>query len=182
MGCALLLGVAILLWHAPLLSQDPRPMAGPPPDASRPRLSAFTQAPTGAACRECDEVVSRVLLLLPERPNAIVVIDADRLSPALRQKIETAEGFVTPGERTVYLKKQALTFQRALTSGGIWDYAVAAVVWHEMAHIAGADEAEAQRREEQLWTRFTISRQVDVGRGLWYLRDLRKRHPNDRRH
>src|SRR5262245_37539095 len=88
-----------------------------------------------AACRECDEVVSRVLLLLPERPDAIVVIDADQSSRALRQKIENVEGFVTEGKRTVCLKKQAFTFQRALKRGGIWDYALAGIVWHEMAHI-----------------------------------------------
>jgi hypothetical protein len=49
------------------------------------------------------------------------------------------------------LKKQGLTFDHALEGAGDWDYALAAIIWHEMAHINGADEAEAQRQEEQLW-------------------------------
>ena len=103
---------------------------------------AVAGPPTRAqvACRECDRVVDRVLRLLPERPEAIVVIDADRSTPALRQAIENSEGFATEGERTVYLRKQAPMFQRALQGASIWDYALACMVWHEMAHIAGADE------------------------------------------
>jgi hypothetical protein len=63
---------------------------------------------------------------------------------------------------------------------GIWDYALAITVWHEMAHVAGADEAEAQRQEEQLWREFVVSGKVDAGRGLAYLRLLRNRRVNDR--
>jgi hypothetical protein len=46
-----------------------------------------------------------------------------------------------------------------------------------MAHIAGADELEAERREEQLLTRFIVSGKVDASWGPWYLQGLRKRHP-----
>jgi hypothetical protein len=46
-----------------------------------------------------------------------------------------------------------------------------------MAHVAGADELEAERREEQLLTRFIVSGKVDASWGLWYLQCLRKRHP-----
>jgi hypothetical protein len=147
----------------------------------RPDVSvAGPPAPARAACRECDEVISRVLLLLPERPDAIVVIDAARSSPALQQAIEIAEGFVTAGSRTVCLKKQGFIFQHALKLRGIWDYVLACVVWHEMAHIAGADEPEAQRREEQLWTQFIHSRKVNAGPGLRYLQLLRRRHRKSR--
>jgi hypothetical protein len=51
------------------------------------------------ACRECDEVVSRVLALLPERPDSVVVIDVDRSSRSLRQRLENTEAFVTVGKR-----------------------------------------------------------------------------------
>jgi hypothetical protein len=40
-------------------------------------------------------------------------------------------------------------------------HALAAIIWHEMAHIAGADEAEAQDHEEKLWTRFVRDKLVD---------------------
>jgi hypothetical protein len=55
-------------------------------------------------------------------------------------------------------------------------YALAAVIWHEMAHIDGADEAEAQRREQILWTRFLRDDRVSTVAGLRYLKAL-----NDRR-
>jgi hypothetical protein len=136
-------------------------------------------APAQVACRECDQVVDRVLRLLPERPDAVVAIDTDRSTPALRQAIEDSEGFSTEGQRTVYLRKQAPLFQRALRGASVWDYALACVVWHEMAHIAGASELEAQRREEELLTQFIVSRKVDATWGLAYSQRLRKRHPEE---
>jgi hypothetical protein len=58
---------------------------------------------------------------------------------------------------------------------------LAAIVWHEMAHIAGADETEAQRRQEDLWRQFIICRKVETGAGVRYLQTLRKRHPDETR-
>ena len=145
-------------------------------DATRPTITPHTVF-TARLCRECDRVVDRVLRLLPDRPEATVVIDADRSTPALRHAIENFEGFATMGERTVYLRRQGPIFQRALKGESIWDYALACTVWHEMAHIAGADEREAQRREEQLLTQFIGASKVDATWGLRYLQRLRKRHP-----
>jgi hypothetical protein len=73
------------------------------------------------------------------------------------------------------LKKQGLTFDRALEGAGDWGYALAAIIWYEMAHINGADEAEAQRQEEQLWQQFVVGGQIDAGKGLGYLALLRNR-------
>ncbi len=143
--------------------------------------SGSPQSPARPSCRECDQVVGRVLRLLPKSPEAIVVMDADRSTPGLRQAIENFEGFATEGERTVYLRKQGPIFRRALQGASIWDYALACTVWHEMAHIAGADEREAQRREEQLLTQFVVARKVDATWGLWYLQLLRKRHSEETR-
>jgi hypothetical protein len=47
---------------------------------------------------------------------------------------------------------------------------------HEMAHIDGADEAGAQRREEGLWKRFVMDGRVDRVTALRYLKLM-----NDRR-
>jgi hypothetical protein len=126
-------------------------------------------------CAECERVVARAVKLLPQRPHRVVVVDADSVPPALRRRIQLAEGFVTAGDDTVYLKKQGLTFHQALRGAGNWDYALAAVIWHEMAHINGADEAEAQRQEELLWRQFIVERRIDAGAGLRYLALLRKR-------
>jgi hypothetical protein len=119
--------------------------------------------------------VARVQKLLPRRPDRIVVLDAARQPLVLQRRIEEAEGFVTIGDSTVYLKKQGSTFQRALLGEGIWDLVLAIIVWHEMAHVAGADEAEAQLREEQLWRQFVLERRVDSRRGMNYLTLLQNR-------
>jgi hypothetical protein len=126
-------------------------------------------------CGECERVVARALKLLPRQPQKVVVLDPDSVPPALQKGIEKAEGFVTTGEKTVYLKKEGLTFHHALQGAGVWDYALAAIIWHEMAHIDGADEAEAQRQEELLWQQFIVARRIDAGAGLRYLALLRKR-------
>ena len=130
-------------------------------------------------CPECDEVVVRVLRLLPKQPESLVVVDLDRSGRALREKYQHVEGFVTTGGHTVYLTKQSAIMQKALAGPGIWDYALAITVWHEMAHIDGADEREAQLREEELWKEFMRQQRVDANRGLNYLKLLQKRHEDN---
>lgn len=138
-------------------------------------LARETTAQAPPDCPECDRVIARVERLLPRRPERIVVLDASRQPPALQRRVEEAEGFVTVGSTTVYLKKQGSTFQQALRSAGIADFALAIIVWHEMAHVAGADERGAQLQEEQLWRQFVLERRVDPARGLNYLTLLRNR-------
>jgi hypothetical protein len=72
-----------------------------------------------------------VLRLLPERAEAVVIVEDERTTPGLRQALEHFEGFATEGDRTVYLRKHGRIFQRALGGASIWDYALACVVWHE---------------------------------------------------
>jgi hypothetical protein len=108
----------------------------------------------------------------------VVVIDADGVPPAPKRSIQWAEGFVTAGDVTVYLRKQGMIFRHALRGASEWDYALAAVIWHEMAHISGPDEVEAQRQEELLWKQFIVERRIDAGVGLRYLAVLRKRRPS----
>jgi hypothetical protein len=123
-----------------------------------------------------DAAVQRALKLLPKRPERIVLLDYHKASPAMREKLSQVEGFVTDGP-TVYLKKQGFALERASKGPGFFDYIVAINIWHEMAHIAGADEPEARRQEEELWKEFIVSKKVDTGRGLVYLDLLRKRPP-----
>jgi hypothetical protein len=51
-----------------------------------------------------------------------------------------------------------------------------AIIWHEMAHLGGADEREAQRKEEGPWKRFVVEKRVDQVTALRYLKLM-----NDRR-
>lgn len=57
-------------------------------------------------------------------------------------------------------------------------HALASVIWHEMAHIRGRNEAQARRAEEDLWTRFIRDGQVDPVVGLRHLSALKGR-PHD---
>jgi hypothetical protein len=132
------------------------------------------QAAPGEA--DFERVVARVLKIVPQKPSRVVVIDRDSASPSLRERITEVDGFVTTGESTVYLTKQGSTFQLALRGPGISDYALASIVWHEMAHIAGAGELVAQCREERLWLQFIVERRFDQAQGLRYLSLLRARH------
>jgi hypothetical protein len=85
------------------------------------------------------------------------------------------EAFVVAGDRTVYISKRSSTFRHALRERGMWDYVLASIIWHEMAHLAGANEQEAQSREEDLWRQFVVAGKVDGGKGLAYLQLMTKR-------
>ena len=139
------------------------------PDVGR----AVVQSPPD--CPECDRVVARVRKLLPRQPERVVVLDASHQSQAMRRRIEESEAFISVGETTVYLKKQGSTFQLALGGEGIADFALAIIIWHEMAHIGGDNEEQAQLQEEQLWRQFVLGRRVDSSRGLNYLKLLQNR-------
>jgi len=52
----------------------------------------------------------------------------------------------------------------------------AAIIWHEMAHLGGADEREAQRKEEGPWKRFVVEKRVDAVTALRYLKLMDDRH------
>jgi hypothetical protein len=54
-------------------------------------------------------------------------------------------------------------------------FALASVIWHEMAHGEGKDEREARRREEELWTSFVRDQRIDQGTALRYLDALTRR-------
>jgi len=58
----------------------------------------------------------------------------------------------------------------------IHTYMLAAIIWHEMAHLGGADEREAQRKEEGLWKRFVVEKRIDAVTALRYLKLMDDRH------
>jgi hypothetical protein len=146
--------------------------------ADLPSTTGQTAVSSDPPCSACDDVVRRVLPLLPKAPVSVVVIDASRATKVLRDSLVGVEGFVTKGSQTVCLTKQGSTFTHALNGPGIWDYALAIIVWHEMAHLEGASEREAQAKEEALWLEFVTNEKVDANRGLAYLGLLRKRVPD----
>jgi hypothetical protein len=121
-----------------------------------------------------EKAVSRAVRLLPRQPDQIVIVERDNQS-RFRKGKAYVEAFVADGERVIYLVRQGVTLQAALKGPGIYDYVLATVLWHEMAHIDGADEAAAQEAEEQLWMQFIVAQRVDSARGLQYLALLKNR-------
>jgi hypothetical protein len=131
-------------------------------------------SPVNAGPSPYDEAIARALRLLPRQPDKIEVVERDERS-RVRSGIPHVEAFVNRGGRIVYLIRQGVTLQETLKGPGIFDYVLATVIWHEMAHIDGADEVAAQEAEEQLWREFIVSQRVDRTRGMKYLDLLQKR-------
>jgi hypothetical protein len=121
------------------------------------------------------EAVGRALRLLPRQPLKVVIIEADAAPHLLQKNARHIQAFVIPGNRAVYLLRQGVSLQQALKGPGVFDYVLATVIWHEMAHIDGADEVHAQMEEEKLWTQFVVARRVDADQGLRYLALLKNR-------
>jgi hypothetical protein len=113
-----------------------------------------------------EEAVQRALRLLPKQPEKIEIVDDGQGG---------VDAFVRSGKRIVYVRRAGDTLRHAARGPGVFDYVLAVTIWHEMAHLDGADEGEAQRREEQLWTQYVVEGRIDRERGLRYLRLLAKR-------
>ena len=94
-------------------------------------------------------------------PDRIEVVAADEVLPEIRDRIHRKFGFVLKGSRTIYLIRDSAIIREADRSGGPYLFMLAAVIWHEMAHADGLDEAQARRREEELWRGFVSTRVVD---------------------
>jgi len=130
----------------------------------------------GAAGDNYERAISHALTLLPRRPARIVVLDASQASSEVRKKIRNVQAFVTAGDSAIYLVKQGTVLQEAVQGSGVYDYMLAAIIWHEMAHLEGADEQNAQLKEEQLWMEYVRQGQVAAETGLRYAGLMRKRH------
>jgi hypothetical protein len=114
------------------------------------------------------QVVERALAQLPACRPRVVVVDRPN-SGLLRERLEHAEAFVTHGEPVIYLIRQGPTLQSAIRQQGAFVYALAGIIWHEWAHIQGAGELAAQRKEANLWREFIVRARVDADVGLRYL-------------
>ena len=136
-------------------------------------------APVASSGQDRWEVVlERVIRLLPRRPGPVVVFDADTAEPALKQRLLRLDSFVVRGRREIYLTKHSAVLAGALKGSRLYDHILATIIWHEMAHLDGADERGARKAEQNLWTRFVRDQVCDEITALRYLRALAKR-PDD---
>src|SRR5262245_3927179 len=91
--------------------------------------------------------IERAFHLLSRKPEAVAVVDPAEATPEGRKVLARSDAFITKGGRIVYLNRQSEVLRGAQQGSSILDCMLAAIIWHEMAHIDGADEAAAQRRE-----------------------------------
>ena len=129
-----------------------------------------------------DAAVSRAIALLPRRPIHVAVIDAEEAKPDVRETLLKLDAFTLrldavtmDRSRVVYLVKQSTVLQEAAKGLRFYEHVLASIIWHEMAHLDGADERGARRAEEQLWTRFLRDGISDQVTALRYLNALAKR-------
>ena len=130
-----------------------------------------------AGPEEYGPAVRRAVALLPERPRQVLVLDVNDARPEHREHLSRLQAFILPGSPVIYLTMHGEALRGAVRGYRYYEHILATVIWHEMAHVAGADEREARRREEALWTRFMLDNVVDRDAALHYLRALRTRPP-----
>ena len=118
------------------------------------------------------------LRMLPRLPVRVAVIDATEARPEVQATLNQLDAFVTRTSRVVYVVRQSRLLVGARTGSSLHVHALATVLWHEMAHADGADEREARKREQALWTRFIRDQRVDPVIALRYLAALERR-PDD---
>ena len=123
-------------------------------------------------------VLERVIRLLPRRPGPVVVFDADTAEPALKQRLLRLDSFVVRDRREIYLTKHSAVLAGALKGSRFFDHILATIIWHEMAHLDGADEHGARKAEQDLWTRYVRDQVCDEVTALRYLQALTMR-PDD---
>lgn len=119
--------------------------------------------------------LTAALDLLPRRPSRVAVIDATRARPDTRDALLRLDAFVVRGSAVVYVVRQSALLRGAVAGSSTHLHALAAAIWHEMAHVDGADERAARKYEQVLWTRFILGQRVDREYGLRYLSALEGR-------
>jgi Zn-dependent protease with chaperone function len=132
----------------------------------------------GADAPAIHAAVLAAVRLLPRPPARIAVIDADDARPEVRPTLLRLDAFVTVGSPVVYVVRQSRLLDGAVRGSALHTHALAAVIWHEMAHVGGADERQARRQEEALWLSFIRDQRINAIVGLRYLKSLVER-PDD---
>jgi hypothetical protein len=125
-----------------------------------------------------ERVIKRAIALLPKQAGLVVVFDVDTAGPELKRTLLHLDSFVIKGRREIYLTKGSAVLSGALKGSSLYEHVLATIIWHEMAHLDGADERGARKAEQNLWTRFVRDQVCDDITALRYLRALAKR-PDD---
>jgi hypothetical protein len=132
----------------------------------------------GASASEYTPAIERAVALLPKRPAHVLVIDVSDARPEDRDHLSKLHAFVLwEGPPIIYLTRHGDALREAMKGSRFHEHILATVIWHEMAHLWGADESEARRQEEALWTQFMATDSVDRDAALRHLGALKHRPP-----
>lgn len=116
--------------------------------------------------------------LLPRQPARIAVMDVTECRPGVRGHMLALDAFVVRGNGVIYIVQQSEVLRLARGGNRIFVAMLATILWHEMAHLDGADEQKARKAEEDLWTALLRDGVADPMVGLRYLQALKNR-PDD---
>jgi hypothetical protein len=95
-----------------------------------------------------EETITRARVLLPKQPEKVAVVDASRAVRAVDGYGRRVEAFAIRGENVVYLVAQGPTLRRARNGPGVFfEYVLATLIWHEMAHIGSPMRAKRSARK-----------------------------------
>jgi hypothetical protein len=162
---------AFLLTLALLLAATPAAANGP--------FTDIVTSPGVPGTAERDALAAAVVLV-PHAPVRIAVIDVTQNRPAVRDYLLTLDAFTVRGNAVIYVVQQSELLKGARAGTGLYRAMLATVLWHEMAHLSGADERGARQAEEKLWVQFVRDGLTDQVTGLRYLQALGRR-PDDQR-
>jgi hypothetical protein len=149
-------------------------------DTAAVAVGTFTDIVTspGLAGNADKAALAAAVALLPQAPVRIAVIDVTQNRPPVRDYLFTLDAFTVKGNAVIYVVQQSQLLKGARAGSALHRAMLATVLWHEMAHLSGADEHGARQAEEELWIRFVRDGLADQITGLRYLQALRRR-PDD---
>jgi hypothetical protein len=113
--------------------------------------------------------IGKSLRLVTRYPRTVAVIDGTDARPEVRETVLRLDAFIVMDSDTIYVVRQSELLQGACAGSVFHIHALAAVLWHEMAHLDGASEHDARKKEEALWTKFVRDQRIDPVTALRYL-------------
>jgi hypothetical protein len=141
-------------------------------DDPSPTKIVTAASPAGVAARAA---ITAAVALLPKAPKVIAVMDVTPAKPEVRDRLRRLDAFTVEGNDVIYLVDGSELLRGAQQGSAFHRAALAAIIWHEMAHLDRADEREARRAESTLWVSFVRDGLIDQLTGLRYLSALERR-------
>ena len=116
------------------------------------------------------------LRLLPKPPDVVVVDSLDPRAVAAAAvwgtRSEQVRAFTLTGQSTVYVNRSVDPYRCAGQKNQTCVLLLAALIWHEAAHVDGEGEERAQLREEALFRQFITEHRVEFAAGQAVLRAM----------